>query len=66
MEKLLSLDQLNIHRKEGKVFIGFHETAINFKPSYKFDPFTEIYDTGRFMIYFYERKSLNNNQIIYE
>jgi hypothetical protein len=53
MEKLLSLDQLNIHRKEGKVFIGFYETAINFKPSYKFDPFTEIYDTGRFIIYTY-------------
>lgn len=47
MDRLLSLDQLNIHRSEGKVFVGFEEPSIGFKPSYKFDPFTETYDTGK-------------------
>ncbi len=47
LERLLSLDQLNLHRAEGKVFIDFDEPKINFKPSYKFDPYTEIYDTGK-------------------
>ena len=43
---LLSLDQLNMHRAEGKVLLGFEEPPIVFKPSYKFDPYTDIYDTG--------------------
>ena len=46
MDKLLSLDQLNIHRAEGKVFVDFDEPGIDFKPSYKFDLFSETYDTG--------------------
>ena len=47
MERLLALDQLNLHRAEGKVFIDYIEPLINFKPSYKFDPYTETYDTGK-------------------
>jgi len=46
-EFLLTYDQL--HRELGKstVFKGFVEGPILFKPSYKFDPFTETYDTSR-------------------
>ena len=44
---LASLDQLNLHRAEGKVFIDYIEPLINFKPSYKFDPYTETYDTEK-------------------
>lgn len=47
MERLLSLDQLNLHRAEGKVFIDYDEPRVTFKPSYKFDPYTETYDTSK-------------------
>lgn len=47
LDHLLTVDQLNIHRAEGKVFVGYEESAVDFKPSYKFDPFTEVYDTGK-------------------
>lgn len=47
LDKLFSVDQLNIHRGQGKVFVGYEEPSITFRPSYKFDPFSETYDTGK-------------------
>ena len=47
LERLLSLDQLNLHRANGQVFLGYEEPKITFKPSYKFDPYTENYDTSK-------------------
>lgn len=46
-DRLMHFDQLMMERKKGTVLMGFEEGKICFKPSYKFDPFTEIYDTGK-------------------
>jgi len=42
--ELRQLDQLNIERREGRVFQGFEEGEINFAPTYKYQPGTHVYD----------------------
>ena len=46
-EFLLTYDQLFREMGKDTVFRGFVEGPIHFKPSYKFDPFTEVYDTSK-------------------
>ncbi|XP_063690255.1 uncharacterized protein LOC134822908 isoform X2 [Bolinopsis microptera] len=43
---LMEHDQLRQEKLAGHAFIGFHEADITFKPTYKFDPETDIYDTS--------------------
>lgn len=43
LAKLLSQDQLTIQRKNHVVFNDYEEPPIDFRPSYKFAPDTEIY-----------------------
>ncbi|KAL7289736.1 hypothetical protein TKK_0016344 [Trichogramma kaykai] len=43
---VLKLDQLEQQRKLGKVFQGFHEADITFKPTYKYDPGTDNWDSS--------------------
>lgn len=42
---LLVLDQLGQQRKAARVFQGFHEAEIHFKPTYKYDPGTDNWDS---------------------
>lgn len=42
---VLALDQLGQQRKLGRVFLGFHEAEIDFKPTYKYDPGTDNWDS---------------------
>lgn len=44
LDELLQNDQLNIERAAGRVFQGFQEGAINFKPTYKYQPNTDLYE----------------------
>lgn len=44
-EKLLAKDQLVQQKNEKKCFKGFEEGVINFKPTYKYDPGTDNWDT---------------------
>ena len=41
---LLPADQLNMQRALGNVFRGFEEGPVLWPPSYKFVPFTDVYD----------------------
>ncbi|XP_034936356.1 inositol polyphosphate 5-phosphatase OCRL isoform X2 [Chelonus insularis] len=43
---VLALDQLGQQRKLGKVLQGFHEAEITFKPTYKYDPGTDNWDSS--------------------
>lgn len=47
---VLALDQLEQQRRLKKVFYGFHEADITFKPTYKYDPGTDNWDS-RFINY---------------
>ena len=42
---VLVLDQLGHQRKAGRVFQGFQEAEIDFKPTYKYDPGTDNWDS---------------------
>lgn len=42
---LLKLDQLLYEMNKGNVFVGFNEAVIDFKPSYKYDPNTDNWDS---------------------
>jgi phosphatidylinositol-bisphosphatase len=44
IDELRQLDQLNIERKEGRVFEGFEEGFITFPPTYKYQPGTDMYE----------------------
>jgi phosphatidylinositol-bisphosphatase len=44
IDELRPLDQLNIERREGRVFQGFDEGVINFAPTYKYQPGTDVYE----------------------
>ena len=46
MDELLLKDQLRLERNEIKVFSGFQEGLIKFKPTYKYDPGTDTWDTS--------------------
>lgn len=45
---VLMYDQLGQQRKAGRVFHGFHEAEIDFKPTYKYDPGTDNWDSRFF------------------
>lgn len=44
IDQLRPLDQLNIERREGRVFQGFEEGSLNFVPTYKYQPGTDYYE----------------------
>ena len=44
---LFEKDQLNQQMIAGESFPYFHEMAIDFPPTYKFDPVTKNYDTKK-------------------
>ncbi|KAL1498282.1 hypothetical protein ABEB36_009103 [Hypothenemus hampei] len=43
---LLKVDQLNQQRERGNVLLDYTEGDITFQPTYKFDLFTDVYDTS--------------------
>lgn len=43
---LLQHDQLHVQKGEGRCFAGFVEGSIAFAPTYKYDLFSDDYDTG--------------------
>ncbi|XP_048210323.1 synaptojanin-2 isoform X2 [Perognathus longimembris pacificus] len=45
-KKLLEFDQLHLQKSSGKIFKDFHEGAINFAPTYKYDVGSAAYDTS--------------------
>uniref|UniRef100_A0A7S2LT51 Rho-GAP domain-containing protein n=1 Tax=Leptocylindrus danicus TaxID=163516 RepID=A0A7S2LT51_9STRA len=45
LQPLIVMDQLNIERARGRVFQGFEEGNITFKPTYKYQPYTDDYET---------------------
>ena len=44
LDLLRQNDQLNIERKAGRCFQGFREGLLNFRPTYKYQPGTGVYD----------------------
>jgi hypothetical protein len=44
---LIENDQLKIEMKRNAVFSNFNEGPLHFKPTYKYDPGTDIYDTSK-------------------
>ena len=47
LDDLLSFDQLSCEKSKGRIFKGYREAPITFKPTYKFNPGTEQWDTGK-------------------
>ena len=46
-DALMSCDQLNQEKKKpNKIFEGFSEGVLNFAPTYKYDQFSDDYDTS--------------------
>ncbi|XP_058517315.1 synaptojanin-2 isoform X1 [Ochotona princeps] len=45
-KRLLEFDQLQLQKSSGKIFKDFHEGAITFGPTYKYDVGSEAYDTS--------------------
>ncbi|CAG5127246.1 unnamed protein product, partial [Candidula unifasciata] len=43
---LQEMDQLNLHRAQNNAFQGFSEGPLNFAPTYKYDTFSDDYDTS--------------------
>jgi len=44
LEELRKHDQLLAERRAGRVFPGFHEGRLTFRPTYKYQPGTDVYD----------------------
>ena len=44
--KLSTNDQLNKEKKAGRIFQGFSEGVLSFAPTYKYDQFSDDYDTS--------------------
>jgi len=44
LDPLRPLDQLNVERREGRVFEGFEEGVLNFVPTYKYQPGTDVFE----------------------
>jgi hypothetical protein len=47
IQPLISNDQLFIEKKKKTSFEGFEEDTITFNPTYKFDKWSTVYDTGK-------------------
>lgn len=47
LDKLIAKDQLSIERGAGRVFSGFEEGLLTFRPTYKYKPGTDKYSTKR-------------------
>lgn len=47
IEVMLANDQLNVARENGQVFEGFIEGEIRFRPTYKFDANSDVYDSSK-------------------
>ncbi|XP_065351777.1 inositol polyphosphate 5-phosphatase OCRL isoform X1 [Cloeon dipterum] len=43
---VLEMDQLKLQHEKKNVFVGYHEGEINFKPTYKYDPGTDEWDSS--------------------
>lgn len=50
---ILALDQLGQQRRLGRVLQGFQEAEITFKPTYKYDPGTDNWDSRSFSFQFF-------------
>uniref|UniRef100_A0A7E4V7R5 phosphoinositide 5-phosphatase n=1 Tax=Panagrellus redivivus TaxID=6233 RepID=A0A7E4V7R5_PANRE len=46
LDALIPYDQLTEQRQLGNVFKGFEEAPLKFPPTYKYDTFSDIYDTS--------------------
>lgn len=46
-EVLMNNDQLTINKKKGLIFQGFEEPPLFFRPTYKYDKGTDVYDTSK-------------------
>lgn len=44
LDELRSLDQLNNERAKGTAFLGWEEGKLNFRPTYKYQPGTDVYE----------------------
>eukprot|EP00956_Cyclotella_meneghiniana_P019872 scaffold34547_cov69-Cyclotella_meneghiniana.AAC.4 len=44
LEELIENDQLNVERANGRVFQDFEEGPLTFKPTYKYQPGTDLYE----------------------
>lgn len=49
LDKVLELDQLMLQKSASRVFIGYTEAAITFRPTYKYDPGTDNWDSSEKM-----------------
>jgi phosphatidylinositol-bisphosphatase len=45
LDKMLEKDQLLVQKGLKRCFVGFKEGTINFKPTYKYDPTTDNWDS---------------------
>ena len=45
LPKLLKVEQLYNEMEKNNVFVGFREADIDFKPTYKYDPNTDNWDS---------------------
>uniref|UniRef100_A0A7S1HHQ8 Inositol polyphosphate-related phosphatase domain-containing protein n=3 Tax=Hemiselmis andersenii TaxID=464988 RepID=A0A7S1HHQ8_HEMAN len=46
VEELASRDQLRKAQTEGRVARGYREGELSFKPTYKYDPASDVYDSS--------------------
>ena len=44
---LIENDQLRWYMEKGDVLSGFTEASLNFKPTFKFDKLSDVYDTSK-------------------
>jgi len=44
LDPLRAIDQLNTERREGRAFQGFEEGVLNFVPTYKYQPGTDVFE----------------------
>lgn len=48
---LLKYDQLNEQKRLGRVFVYYEEADVKFKPTYKYDPGTDDWDSRQVFFY---------------
>jgi len=44
LDEMRAIDQLNVERAAGRAFDGFEEGRLNFPPTYKYQPGTDVYE----------------------